>query len=186
MSGFELCQGVSVGGYEKLRSCCCVKGENISGILSCDVIGKTACGFIEKLAEPVFFFLELPDEDSGEYKTYYLDNCTKEVALAIMKRYGTVLVNDGVSRFGFGSHKNDEEIYFTDYQEFQIYSPNPKKLMKLFDRLGISVVEENEMTTLWDLINENNAGCVSCVEADGETVFDIPKNLKSEGMYEAE
>ena len=109
-----------------------------------------------------------------------------EVALAIMKRYGTVLVNDGVSRFGFGSHKNDEEIYFTDYQEFQIYSRNPKKLEKLFDRLGIDVVGEDEVVTLWDLINEDNAGCISCVEADGETVFDIPENLKSEGMYEAE
>lgn len=141
---------------------------------------------IEKLAEPIFFFLELPDSERDGYKTYYLDNCTKEVTLAIMKRYGTVLVNDGVSRFGFGSHKNDEEIYFTDYQEFQIYSRNPKKLEKLFDRLGIDVVGEDEVVTLWDLINEDNAGCISCVEADGETVFDIPENLKSEGMYEAE
>ena len=148
--------------------------------------GRFACGVIEKLAEPIFFFLELPDSERDGYKTYYLDNCTKEVALAIMKRYGTVLVNDGVSRFGFGSHKNDEEIYFTDYQEFQIYSRNPKKLEKLFDRLGIDVVGEDEVVTLWDLINEDNAGCISCVEADGETVFDIPENLKSEGMYEAE
>jgi len=149
-------------------------------------MAKVACGVIEKLAEPIFFFLELPDSERDGYKTYYLDNCTKEVALAIMKRYGTVLVNDGVSRFGFGSHKNDEEIYFTDYQEFQIYSRNPKKLEKLFDRLGIDVVGEDEVVTLWDLINEDNAGCISCVEADGETVFDIPENLKSEGMYEAE
>lgn len=62
----------------------------------------------------------------------------------------------------------------------------PKKLEKLFDRLGIDVVGEDEVVTLWDLINEDNAGCISCVEADGETVFDIPENLKSEGMYEAE
>lgn len=183
---FTLCQGVSVGGAEKLRSCCNIQGDNIRGVLSCDIMAKVACGVIEKLAEPIFFFLELPDSERDGYKTYYLDNCTKEVALAIMKRYGTVLVNDGVSRFGFGSHKNDEEIYFTDYQEFQIYSRNPKKLEKLFDRLGIDVVGEDEVVTLWDLINEDNAGCSSCVEADGETVFDIPENLKSEGMYEAE
>ena len=61
-----------------------------------------------------------------------------------------------------------------------------KKLEKLFDRLGIDVVGEDEVVTLWDLINEDNAGCISCVEADGETVFDIPENLKPEGMYEAE
>ena len=77
-------------------------------------------------------------------------------------------------------------MHLISYQKFQIYSRNPKKLEKLFDRLGIDVVGEDEVVTLWDLINEDNAGCISCVEADGETVFDIPENLKSEGMYEAE
>ena len=86
---FTLCQGVSVGGAEKLRSCCHIQGDNISGVLSCDIMAKVACGVIEKLAEPIFFFLELPDSERDGYKTYYLDNCTKEVALAIMKRYGT-------------------------------------------------------------------------------------------------
>ena len=88
---FTLCQGVSVGGAEKLRSCCHIQGDNIRGVLSCDIMAKVACGVIEKLAEPIFFFLELPDSERDGYKTYYLDNCTKEVALAIMKRYGTVL-----------------------------------------------------------------------------------------------
>ncbi|WP_295211039.1 hypothetical protein [Ruminococcus sp.] len=181
---FSLCQGVSVEGADKLRSCWCGNGENISGILSCELIAKTASAFIEKLGEPIFFFLELSEGEG--FKTYYLDNCTKEVALAIMKRYGALLVNDGTSRFGFGSHKNDEEIYFTDYQEFQIYSPNPQKIAKIFSRLGVEKVQEDDIVTMWDLIREDNVGCLSCVEADGETVADIVENLKPEGMYEAE
>jgi hypothetical protein len=84
---FTLCQGVSAGGAEKLRSCCHIQGDNIRGVLSCDIMAKVACGVIEKLAEPIFFFLELPDSERDGYKTYYLDNCTKEVALAIMKHY---------------------------------------------------------------------------------------------------
>lgn len=184
---FCLCQGVSVKGAEALSSCYYAEGENICGVLSCELMSKTACGFIEKLAEPIFFFLELPDgENDDSFRTYYLDNCTKEVALAIMKRYGSLLINDGPSRFGFGSHKTDEEIYFTEYQEFQIYSKNPRKLDKLFERLGVEKCEKNEFTSLWDLIGEDNAGYLSCVEADGETVYDIVENLKREGMYAAE
>lgn len=53
---FTLCQGVSVGGAEKLRSCCHIQGDNIRGVLSCDIMAKVACGVIEKLAEPIFFF----------------------------------------------------------------------------------------------------------------------------------
>ena len=35
---FTLCQGVSVGGAEKLRSCCHIQGDNIRGVLSCDIM----------------------------------------------------------------------------------------------------------------------------------------------------
>ena len=41
---FTLCQGVSVGGAEKLRSCCHIQGDNIRGVLSCDIMAKVACG----------------------------------------------------------------------------------------------------------------------------------------------
>lgn len=79
------------------------------------------------------------------------------------------------------------EFYQSEYGQFwQDAVFSNEELEKLFDRLGIDVVGEDEVVTLWDLINEDNAGCISCVEADGETVFDIPENLKSEGMYEAE
>lgn len=44
---FTLCQGVSVGGAEKLRSCCHIQGDNIRGVLSCDIMAKVACGVIE-------------------------------------------------------------------------------------------------------------------------------------------
>ena len=43
---FTLCQGVSVGGAEKLRSCCHIQGDNIRGVLSCDIMAKVACGVI--------------------------------------------------------------------------------------------------------------------------------------------
>ena len=45
---FTLCQGVSVGGAEKLRSCCHIQGDNIRGVLSCDIMAKVACGVIAR------------------------------------------------------------------------------------------------------------------------------------------
>lgn len=183
MDGFMLCQGVSVNGADNLHSCYKKDESGISGLLSCDVMAECAVKFIKIIPEPVFFFLELPQSDSNDYDTYYLDNCTRDVALAIMKRYGDLLVNDGLSRFGFGSHKTDEEIYFTDYQEFMIYSPQKDKLKKLMAELGAEFTDD--VHSIWDLISEDNEGSLSAVEAEGETVFDIPDNLGSEGMYKA-
>lgn len=183
---FLLCQGVSVNGAENMKSCYCVENDGISGLLSYDIIMDMAKEFIKLIDEPVFFFLELPknEEDGEGYDVYYLDNCTKEVALAIVKRYGELLANDGLSRFGFGSHKTDEEIYFRDYQEFMIYSQNLKKLSKLMQELEIE--ETDKAMSMWDLFTSENPGCCSAVELNGETVFDIPDNLKSAGMYKAD
>lgn len=183
---FKLCQGVSAEGTENLKSCYRKENDSLTGILSAEKIFSLAEGFIDIIKEPVFFFLELPDsENENENEVYYLDNCTAEVAHAIMKRYGTVLCEDGVSNFGFGSNSSSEEIYFREYQEFLIYCPQSEtKVKKLFNRLDIG--EDKNMKTMWDLFSDDNPGCLSLVEADGETVFDIPENLKSAGMYKAE
>ncbi len=183
MDSFILCQGVSVNGADNLMSCYRTNENGISGLLSCDVMADCVTDFIKLIPEPVFFFIELPRENSEDYDTYYLDNCTKDVAHAIMKRYGDLLINDGVSRFGFGSHKTDEEIYFTDFQEFMIYSPQRNKLAELMANVGAE--PSDTPCSIWDLLSEDNEGSLSVVETEGETVFDIPVNLKSEGMYKA-
>ena len=40
--------------------------------------------------------------------------------------------------------------------------------------------------TLWDMMSDENPGCLTAVELDGETAFDIPEALKGAGMYKAE
>lgn len=39
---FTLCQGVSVGGAEKLRILLHLQGDNVRGVLSCDIMAKVA------------------------------------------------------------------------------------------------------------------------------------------------
>lgn len=181
---FELCQGVSTPDAEGLKSGYKQEGDSFTGLVSAELMAQLAEGFIALADEPVFFLLELPREDSEEYDVYYLDNCTKEVARAIMKRYGELLVQDGLSRFGFGSNKSGEELYFMDYQEFMLYTPKREKAKKLLEKLGIARTEKP--CSMWDSFTEERQGSLSAVELEGETVFDIPEALEEAGMYLAE
>ena len=178
---FVLCQGVSLRSTGKVVSAFSVSGENISGVLSAEKMIPAAKAFIGAAAEPVFFFLELPEQDGEGYEVYYLDNCTRKVAYAVIERFGELLANDGVCRFGFGSNSTDEEIYFEDYQEFTAYVKSPEKLAKSLAELGAEQTDGCE--TLWDQLSDDNVGCLSAVELDGETVFDIPEALSDAGMY---
>lgn len=181
---FNLCQGVSAPHADKLESGYKQEGDSFTGLISAELIARMAEGFIALADEPVFFLLELPRPDSEEYDIYYLDNCTKEVARAVMKRYGELLVHDGLSRFGFGSNKTNEEVYFMDYQEFMLYTPKTGKAKKLLKDLGIP--ETDKPRSMWDSFSDEEQGSLSAVELEGETVFDIPEALEDAGMYPAE
>ena len=181
---FVLCQGVSLADTGDVSSAFRSSGQNIEGVLSAELIIPAAKAFISAVKEPLFFFLELPLDNSESYDTYYLDNCTREVADTIIDCYGELLANDGVSRFGFGSNSTDEEIYFRDYQEFSAYVKVPQKLAQSLEQLGAR--KKDEFKTLWDMMSDENTGCLTAVELEGETVFDIPQALKGAGMYKVE
>lgn len=181
--GFKLCQGVSVSGSDGLKSGYKTEGETFSGLISAEQIAPLAEGFIDMIDDPVFFLLELPAENGEDHDVYYLDNCTKEVAHAIMKRYGELLIQDGLSRFGFGSNSSEEELYLMDYQEFMLYTPKTDRAKKLLEGLGIGKTDKPD--DLWELFTEDEPGTLSAVELEGETVFDIPEALEEAGMYRA-
>ncbi len=146
---------------------------------SADKMKALAESFIDRISEPMFFFLELPKEDEDlKYDVYYLE-CTKAVAKAILKRYGDLLINDGVSRFGFGSHRNDEEIYFSSLQTVYIYTKRNSEFESDLEALGISSDKKLSASDKFDPENDD----IILVELDGETVFDIAENLKSAGLY---
>lgn len=176
---FRLCQGVSAPNSEELKSGYKTEGETFSGLASAEHMAALAEGFIDLIDDPVFFLLELPADE--EYDVYYLDNCTKEVAHAIMQRYGELLVQDGVSRFGFGSNSSEEELYFMDYQEFMLYTPKTDKAKKLLESLGIKQADKPD--SMWEHFTDDEPGTLSVVELEGETVFDIPEALEEAGLY---
>ncbi|MCR5816089.1 MAG: hypothetical protein K6F91_04350, partial [Ruminococcus sp.] len=86
-------------------------------------------------------------------------------------------------RFGFGSHSSNEEVYVMNYQQICIYSPEKTRARALLGDLGIE--KTDKLHTMWEGFSEDTPGICMRVDVNGENVFDIPENLKSEGMYKA-
>ena len=146
--------------------------------------------------EPLFFILELPVSIDREKEiakniinelhkdVYYIDNCSREEFLVLLIRYGDLLVNDGLSKFGFGGHKSHDEIMLDSYNVVTIYSKELSKFYDFFEPHNIQFVEE--LVTAWKTFSETSPGISEIYESNGKTVYDLPIELAEWGIYLAE
>ena len=146
--------------------------------------------------EPLFFILELPVSIDREKEiakniinelhkdVYYIDNCSREECLVLLIRYGDLLVNDGLSKFGFGGHKSHDEIMLDSYNVVTIYSKELSKFYDFFEPHNIQFVEE--LVTAWETFSETSPGISEIYESNGKTVYDLPEELAEWGIYLAE
>lgn len=183
MDGIRLIQGVTVKDLNGVKKEYKIKDSNVILTLSAEDYKSFFTSAVKAMKGPVFFFIEIPDGEDG-YKTYYLDNCTVSVAQAILKRYGEILYADGVIRFGFGSHADEDEIYMQEFQRLCIYSKDAKKYEKIISGLGY--LENDGALSIWDILSGDNTGLREAVECDDESYVDIVNNLIDIGMYAAE
>ena len=146
--------------------------------------------------EPLFFILELPvsiDREKVVAKNiikeshkdvYYIDGCSREECLALLIRYGDLLINDGLSQFGFGGHKSHDEIMLDSYNVVTIYSKELSKFNDFFEPHNIQFVEE--LVTAWKTFSKTSPGISEIYESNGKTVYDLPEELAEWGIYLAE
>ena len=146
--------------------------------------------------EPLFFILELPvsiDREKVIAKNiikeshkdvYYIDGCSREECLALLIRYGDLLINDGLSQFGFGGHKSHDEIMLDSYNVVTIYSEELSKFNDFFEPHNIQFVEE--LVTAWKTFSKISPGISELYESNGKTVYDLPEELAEWGIYLAE
>ena len=146
--------------------------------------------------EPLFFILELPvsiDREKVIAKNiikeshkdvYYIDGCSREECLALLIRYGDLLINDGLSQFGFGGHKSHDEIMLDSYNVVTIYSKELSKFNDFFEPHNIQFVEE--LVTAWKTFSKTSPGISEIYESNGKTVYDLPTELAEWGIYLAE
>ena len=146
--------------------------------------------------EPLFFILELPVSIDREkviekniinelhMDVYYIDDCSIEECLVLLIRYGDLLVNDGLSKFGFGGHKSHDEIMLDSYNVVTIYSKELSKFNDFFEPHNIQFVEE--LVTASETFSETSPGISEIYESNGKTVYDLPIELAEWGIYLAE
>lgn len=196
--GFLLPQGIGIEDISGLKSAYQESGNGcLSAVLSADKLYVFLEDITALLPEPVFFFIELPCTDEEEralgksdkphYKLFYLDNCTAPVIKAIVKEYGSLLINDGVCRFGFGGNESGDEVYIQSYKVISVYCSDGGlygKAISLLKSLGAE--EQAELVTPWEVISPDNPGLCAAAEEDGITLFDLPDMLKDAGMYYAD
>ena len=152
--------------------------------------------FIVMHDEPLFFILELPvsiDREKVIAKNiikeshkdvYYIDGCSREECLALLIRYGDLLINDGLSQFGFGGHQSHDEIMLDSYNVVTIYSEELSKFNDFFEPHNIQFVEE--LVTAWKTFSKTSPGISELYESNGKTVYDLPEELAEWGIYLAE
>lgn len=190
---FNLAQGIEVDNLFDTHECYEIKDNNILANISFEKLTKIITDLCKELTESLFFFIEVPcdektekelqknDENNLHKSVYYLDNCNLKVILAIIKRYGDLLFNDGLVEFGFASHIDEDEIYIQKYKLLSIYAKDINKYLKVFEKYNIPL--EDNIKTIWDVLSKDNVGTCTSIDFNGENIYDIVDNLTETGLY---
>ena len=189
-------KGCTVPFPEKIHEEYEVNDNCIIANIDADKIENLLLDFIRMHTEPLFFILEIPskleDENiveprwvEGLHKdVYYIDGCTQEQALVIVEQIGELLINDGLSSFGFGCHISHDEIMVGKYNVITIYSQNLDSYNVLLEKNELKRV--NNLITAWDTFTHDAPGETERIETNGKNVFDIPEMFADWGIYLAE
>ena len=96
--GFMLPCGVDIESTEGLKNAYEPHEDGgFEALVSAERLTELLDELTALIEPPVFFFLELPDDEAEDgYAVYYLDNCTREVIYALISEYGSLLTGDGV------------------------------------------------------------------------------------------
>lgn len=189
-------KGCMVPFPEKVHEGYEINNNRIIANIDADKIEDLLLAFIKMHNEPLFFILEIPSKQNDEVEIksgivesfhkdiYYIDGCTQEEAFVIVSRIGKLLVNDGLSAFGFGCHFSQDEIVIGKYNVVTIYSQDIEKYNTLLEKHKIKHVDK--IVTAWDTFTQNNPGKSERIETDGKDIFDIPEMFADWGIYLAE
>ena len=152
--------------------------------------------FIAIHEEPLFFILEIPVKSDRENPiapgivdalhkdVYYIDGCSQEECIALIERYGELLINDGMVTFGFGGHETQDEIMVGKYNIITIYSQNIEEFDDFYEAHDIP--QRENLITAWDTFSAGAPGQSEKIEVEGKSIYDLPEELKEWGIYLAE
>lgn len=99
---------------------------------------------------------------------------------------GKILLDDGISQFGVGSHITNDEIMICKYNIVNLYRNDEQSTLYdgFFENAGIR--KADNLVTASDMLSPKTPGECTMCEQDGRTVYDIPPVFAELGMYMAE
>ena len=190
----KLSKGYQINNANQIKECFAIEDDNILINVDADNYLEIMKSMSLLIPEPCFFILEVPcskeketelnksKEDALHNDVYYLDNIDHEFMLSILNDLGDILIDDGISSFGFSSLKDQIEIMKCKYDLISIYTKIRDPFIQKLKELGIEEVDN--ILTAGNLINEDNPGiCKRYVSPKGKDIFDIVKTLSKVGMY---
>jgi len=206
---FRMISGASVADASLIKQEYCIDGQWISANVSAENIPEVFREFFEYEGDRLYcLWIEIPssidneiiekvatkvatDIEPGIMKSthrdvYYLDNLDRNTARELLGIFKEILINDGLTCFGFISQRGNE-IGKYKYNVMNAYSDagDADGLKTVFDRLRIP--ERESIKTAWDYIDPKRPGVSEKHEMkDGRNVYDIIEVLKENGMYLAE
>lgn len=164
--------------------------------VNADKILDVFIDFIKMQNVLLFFVLELPTNEDDEKKLradgfsslhkdiYYIDGLSTEQSLKLLDKYGDLLVNDGLSRFGFGTQDNNAEIMSSKYNIITLWSTSVEKYRVLFENHHIC--RADNLVTAWDTFSDEMPGESFTYKVGGKSVYSLTEDLKAWGIYFAE
>lgn len=189
----DMVKGCQVPFPERLFEGCEIGTRYIRMLLDAGRIPLALEKFLElRRREQVFIILELPTNQKEEPEPervlhkdiYYLDGCSQEQALSLLEEYGELLIQDGMSAFGFGGHELGDEIMVEKYNLVTLWSRRPVKFRPLLEELGLP--EQQHLVTAGETFDQEHPGQCQMITLNGITVYDLPEMLKDRGLYFAE
>lgn len=192
----KMFKGCEVPFAEKINNEYEVLGDNmLNANVDADKIEGILMDFVELHAdEPIFFILELPPENRSsiqvsdgqniigeDNETYYIDDLTPAKAKELMAEFGDLLINDGISRFGFGGNFSNDQLIVDKYNVLNLFAQEVEPVQTIFEKYGLKKVDN--LVTAWDTFSEEAPGICTRYEKNNIDVFAIPEMLLSWGIY---
>ena len=164
--------------------------------VSADRFRDTYLGLAKQVRAPGFAVIEVPtnarDEDrlrtSGaapfHRDVYYLDGITFETYCLIFEKYSQLLIDDGGTTFGFGSHQGYDEVFVGKYKVVSIFADMPERYVQALELMGYR--QQDRLRTVLDNITPETPGEKISVTVDGKRIYDVIEELLHRGFYLAE
>lgn len=166
-------------------------GDRISAQVSARNIKKVFENYMAYMdkEDDMYFFIRLPyrndeeDQQGTGVKMYYLDHLNPYHAMRILDVFGEVLINDGVSSFGFGTE--DSEIEKGECNRMNLWMEREDVFPETIFTI-LSIPQKKGLIFAETLsCDDNPIVSQNYYDEDGRSIYNVIASLEEAGLYEA-